>query len=100
MGVEVPAGAVGEFSPPELTFCADSYSVSIPLRVTTVAHERPVVILPKCKRQVTPKQAYTLDQKMLEWAYYAIQALCGHLAGKQAHTQFVWKHSATVVSAH
>ena len=25
-----PAGAFGEFSSPELTFCADSYSVSVP----------------------------------------------------------------------
>ena len=28
--VPFPAGAVGEFSSPELTFCADSYSVSVP----------------------------------------------------------------------
>ena len=26
----IPAGAVGEFSSPELTLCADSYSVSVP----------------------------------------------------------------------
>ena len=37
VGVRVPAEAVGEFSSPELTFCADSYSVSVPPRVTTGA---------------------------------------------------------------
>ena len=29
--VLVPAGAARKFSSPELTFCADSYSVSIPI---------------------------------------------------------------------
>ena len=28
--VRILAGAVGEFSSPELTLCADSYSVSVP----------------------------------------------------------------------
>ena len=28
--VRIPAEVVGEFSSPELTFCADSYSVSVP----------------------------------------------------------------------
>ena len=28
--VQILAGAVGEFSSPELTLCADSYSVSVP----------------------------------------------------------------------
>ena len=28
--VQIPAGAVGEFSSPESTLCADSYSVSVP----------------------------------------------------------------------
>ena len=29
--VRIPAGAAGEFSSPESTLCADSYSVSVPL---------------------------------------------------------------------
>ena len=33
-------GAVGEFSSPELICCADSHSVSVPLRVTAVACKR------------------------------------------------------------
>ena len=28
--VRIPAGAAGEFSSPESTLCADSYSVSVP----------------------------------------------------------------------
>ena len=28
--VQIPAGAAGEFSSPESTLCADSYSVSVP----------------------------------------------------------------------
>ena len=43
--VQVRAEAAGEFSSPELTFCADSYSVSVPPCVTTVA--RNGAILPK-----------------------------------------------------
>ena len=39
--VRVPAGAAGECSSPELTLCADSYSVSVPSRVTAVALTRP-----------------------------------------------------------
>ena len=36
--VRIPAGAAGEFSSPELTFCADSYSVSVPSPVTPQWH--------------------------------------------------------------
>ena len=39
--VRPPAGTAGEFSSPELTFCAGSYSVvSVPHCVTAVTHER------------------------------------------------------------
>ena len=36
--VQVPAGAAGEFNSPELNFCADSYSVSVPPRVSRQWH--------------------------------------------------------------
>ena len=39
--VWVPAEAAGEFSSPELTFCADSHLVPAPPYVTTVACKRP-----------------------------------------------------------
>ena len=41
----------GEFSSPELTSCADSYSVSIPPRVTIVACKRLLSFCLKCRWQ-------------------------------------------------
>ena len=67
-----PGRSGGEFSSPESTLCADSYSVSVPpLRVTAVARERPRSFCQKCMWQVTPKHAYTLDPTESEWAVYA-----------------------------
>ena len=57
--VRVLAGAAGEFFSPELTFCADSHLVSVPLLVTAVARKR---------------HAYTLDPRKSEWADYVVQA--------------------------
>ena len=95
---QVPAGAAGEFSSPELNF-ADTYSVSVPPRVTAVARKRPRLFCRKCRWQVTPKHAYNLEPTKLEWADYAVQAERGNVLGKTTHTQLVRKHSATVVSA-
>ena len=39
--VRFPAGAAGEFSSPELTLCADSYSVSAPPPCYRMARKRP-----------------------------------------------------------
>ena len=39
--VRIPAGAAGEFYSPELTLCADSYSVSFHPPVTAVARKIP-----------------------------------------------------------
>ena len=73
--VRIPAGAAGEFSSPEKTLCADSYSVSVPPRVTAVARKRPRSFCQKCRWQVTPKYVYTLDPTKSEWAdYAAVQA--------------------------
>ena len=60
--VRILAVAVGEFSSPELTFCAHSYSVSVQPRVTAVA--RNMVILPNT--MVTPKHVYTLSRHSVE----------------------------------
>ena len=46
--VQIPAGAVGEFSSPWSTFCADFYFGIFRPRVTAVARLRSPVILPKC----------------------------------------------------
>ena len=45
-----------------------SYSVSIQPCVTAVACKRPWSFCQKCRWQVTPKHAYTLDPGKSEWA--------------------------------
>ena len=74
--VRVLAEAAGEVSSQELTLCADSYSVSAPPRVTAVARKKKKKksFCQKCRWQVTPEHAYTLDPMKLEWADYAVQA--------------------------
>ena len=67
MRVQIPAVAAGEFSSSMLTLCADSFQ---PL-VTAVACKRPQSFCQKCRWQVNPKHAYTLDPTKLEWADYA-----------------------------
>ena len=69
-----PAAAAEAFSSPGLTLCAVHNSASFPSCIITVAHKRPQSFCQKCKRQVTPKYAYTLDLTKLEWADYAVQA--------------------------
>ena len=60
-----------ELSSPELTFCADSYSVPVPPLVTAVARKRPMSFCKRCRWQVTPKQAYSFDPTKSEWADHA-----------------------------
>ena len=52
--------------------------------VTAVARKRPRLFCQKCRWQVTPKHAYTLDPSKSEWLdYAAVQAECGNLSGKE-----------------
>ena len=82
--VQILAEMAAEFSSPELTLCADSYSVSVLPRVTVVACKRPWSFCQKCMRLVTSKHPYTLDPKKSEWAdYAAIKAQCGNLSRNQ-----------------
>ena len=82
--VWIPAGVVGEFSSPELNLCADSYSLSIPPQCYCSGTKRPWSFSLKCRWQVTPEHAYTLDQTKSEWADYAtVQAQCGNLSGNE-----------------
>ena len=49
-----------------------------------VACKRPRSFCQKCRWQVTPKHAYTLDLSKSEWAdYAAVQAECGNLSGNE-----------------
>ena len=53
-------------------------------RVTAVARKRPLSLLQKCRWQVTPKYAYTLDPTKWEWIdNAAVQAQCGNLSGNE-----------------
>ena len=64
--------------------CADSYSMSVPAPVTTVARKRPRSFCQRCRWQVRPKHANTLDPNTSEWAdYVAVQAWCGNLSGNE-----------------
>ena len=52
--------------------------------VTAVARKRLRSFCQKCRWQITPKHADTLDPKKLEWAdYAAVQASCGNLSGNE-----------------
>ena len=52
--------------------------------VTAVARKGPRSFCQKCRWQVTPEHAYTLDPTMSEWAdYAAVQTQCGNLSGNQ-----------------
>ena len=53
-------------------------------RVTAVARKRPRSFCQKYRRQVTSKNAYTLDPTKSGWAdYAAVQAQCGNLSGNE-----------------
>ena len=65
------AGVAGEFSSPELTFCAVLFGVRSAPRVTAVARKRPRSFCQKCRWQVTPKHAHTLDPTKSEWGDFA-----------------------------
>ena len=82
--VRISAGAAGEFSSPEVTSCADSYSEPMLPRVTAVARKRVRSFCNKCRWQDTPKHACTLDPTKSEWCDHAgVQASCGNLSGNE-----------------
>ena len=68
----------------DLILWADSYSVSVPPRVTAMARKRPRSYCQKCRRRVTPKHAYSLDPTKSESAdYAAVQVQWGNLSGNE-----------------
>ena len=60
--VRIPAGAVGEFSSPGSTFCADSFRYPFHSRVTAVARKRSRSFCQKSRWQVTAKHSYTVTK--------------------------------------
>ena len=79
--VRIPAGETEEFSSPELTLCADSYSVSVPPRVTAALRKDPWP-----------------NEVEMGWLCRC-PGIVWEPIRKRAHTQLVRKHSVTVVSA-
>ena len=95
--VPIPAGAAGEFSSPELTLCADSYSESVPSPVLPQWHVKDTGHSATSAGGRHLKHAYTGDPTKSEWTdYAAVQAYCENLAGNELERRI---HSATIVSA-
>ena len=60
------------------------FGVRFTPRVTAVARTRPRSFCQKCRWQVTPKHAYSVDPTKSEWAdYTTVLAWCGNLLGKR-----------------
>ena len=73
--VRIPAGAAVEFSSPEITLCADSYSGSVIPPCYRSGMQKTPVIFQNCRRHVITEHAHTLDQTKSELAgYAAVQA--------------------------
>ena len=68
-------------------------------RVIAVARKRPRLFCQKCRWQVTPEHAYTLDPTKSEWADYAAVQTDVGIYQERAQTQLGIEHSITVVSA-
>ena len=84
MRVRIPAGPAEEFSSPELTLCADSIRCPFHPRATAVARKRPWSLCQKCRWQVTPKHARTIDPTKSQRAdYAAVKAWCRNLPGNE-----------------
>ena len=85
--VRIPAEAAGKKILHQSSHCVLTLtcSVSVPLPCYDSLHvEDPDHSAKKCKWQVTPKHAYTLDPTKSEWAdYAAVQAQCGNLSGNE-----------------
>ena len=96
--VQFPTGITGEFSFPQLSFCADSFGISLslppPPGVTAVGHKRSWLFCQNYRWQITAKHTYTLHPRKSQWVDYAVKALCWNIAGKQAHTQLFRKCSS------
>ena len=64
-------------------------------RDTAVAHPKPRSFCQKCRWQVTPEHAYTLDPTKLEWVDYAtVQAECGNLSESKLIGNSSWNTRA------
>ena len=96
--VRIPARAAREFSSPELISWADSYSVSVPPHVTTVALKRPQSFCKKCRGRLHLNTYTSLTQR--SWS--GLTMLSRHGAGTYQGNELICNLSgnlAIVISA-
>ena len=98
----IPAGASGEFSSPEFTFCADSYLVSILPHVTTAEWR----VKDPCHSVRTAGGRFHQKTCIHPWpnevrvGWLLSRHSMGNYQGKWAHTQLIREHSDAVISVH
>ena len=77
--VRIPTGTAGEFLLKGQLCVLTLIRCPFHSRVTAEPRKIPRSFCQKCRWQVTPKHAYTLDPAKSEWAdYAAVQAECGY----------------------
>ena len=96
--VRVLAGAVGEFSSPGSTFCADSFRYLFHCCATAVACKISRSFCQKCRWQVTAKHTFTLP--MWLWMKWQCKLVHGwmvytELAPRQQHFTYGTSHATT-----
>ena len=98
--VRVPAGAAGEFSSPELTLYADSYSMSVPPLVLPQWHVKDPA---HSAKSAGGRLHLNTHSPLTQRSRSSLTMLSRHgvrtYQGKRVHTPLVRKHVATVVSA-
>ena len=79
--VRIPAGAAGEFSSPDLTFCADSYLVSVQLAMLPQWHIKDAGYSAKIASDRFDLNTHTpLNLRGRSGLTAAVQALLGNLS--------------------
>ena len=88
--VRIPAGAVGEFSSPGSTFCADTYFGICSTPVLPQKHVKDPGHLAKKRRwQVTAKHAYTLRMRLcMVWGCVCVCALMLRIVSRDKILRF------------
>ena len=95
--VRMPTGAAGELFSPELTSCADSYSVSFSPLVIAMARERPRYSAKSAGSKFHLNTHTPLTQRSWSGLTMPSRHRVGTYQGNEL-TQLVGEHSATVVS--
>ena len=98
--VQIPAGAAGEFSSPESTLGADSYLVSVPPSCYCSGTQKTLLSLQKVQMAGnTETHIHPRPNGVGMGCLCCCPGIVWEPVRKQADTQIVRKHLATVVSA-